>query len=464
MTTINLNLSNFDDANKKPLLVQHPVTKQWVSADEYNAYMQQQRDAEKLRNGLGGGNPPKGSGPAPKPQLQTGFQIGRYENGAFFIKNGANPAVAYSNEYEALNALAKKLGIEQPAAAQGAGTGAPAPKPPIQSSGFAPFRDADEYAKKLEENKPKLTPTPEPAKPTPEPIKPTPEPVKPHTGIPLKSAQNPAAENKFQKFVMDGLEKPGAVYPHKDGKVYAEMLKGEGKEGLKIGEEATKGSKGFWSSVGSAIKNNKGKIAIGAAVLAAVGAGLAMCSGGNKDNEAELDPDVRLDDKPTPAKPEEETPAEEVPAEETPAEETPADETPGVVPAPVPENPENPEKPEEGGSSKPGAGVEAEGIKVRGNVSIRDNGKAGIKPITGEVTDIDGDIVTIKDTSENKAGNLYKIKVTKNDDGTVSYSVISKNELKAIDKNEYKRDKDGNVSELETSESYGRGLRFEAAA
>ncbi|MBP3925174.1 hypothetical protein J6E39_08040 [bacterium] len=463
MTTINLNLSNFDDANKKPLLVQHPVTKQWVSADEYNAYMQQQRDAEKLRNGLGGGNPPKGSGPAPKPQLQTGFQIGRYENGSFYIKNGANPAVAYSNEYEALNALAKKLGIEQPAAAQGAGTGAPAPTMPKPTGGA--LLSGEEYGKQIDKYKgeygkkplidiTKPPVTPEPATPTPEPIKPavTPEPAKPQPEGALRSSQNvQPPENKFQKFVMEGLEN-GA----KKEKAVA--------EGIKIGEEATKGSKGFWSSVGSAIKNNKGKIAIGAAVLAAVGAGLAMCSGGNKDNEAELDPDVRLDDKPTPAKPEEETPAEEVPAEETPAEETPADETPGVVPAPVPENPENPEKPEEGGSSKPGAGVEAEGIKVGGNVSIRDNGKAGIKPITGEVTDIDGDIVTIKDTSENKAGNLYKIKVTKNDDGTVSYSVISKNELKAIDKNEYKRDKDGNVSELETSESYGRGLRFEAAA
>lgn len=370
--------------------------------------------------------------PAVKTPAPTIFQLGRYENGSFYIKNGSNPAIAYTNEYEALDALAKKLGIKQPA--QGTATPTPiTPAPakptpePVKNSGFAPFRDADEYAKKLEEAKQDSKPKPA---------------ENPHNKLSIK----PETTAKQQ------------IFPHKDGKVYADMLKGEGKETVKIGEEAAKGSKGFWSSVGSAIKNNKGKIALGAAALAVAGGLIAMCSGGDKDNKAEV-PDTNPEESknPVPTTPEEKTP--ETPA---PEEQAPDESTPSIVPTPV--APKESEKPEEGGAAKPGAGVEAEGIKVGGNVTVKDNGKAGIKPITGEVTEIDGDIVTIKDTSQNKDGNIYKIKVTKNEDGTVSYSVISKNELKATDKNEYKRDKNGNVTELETSESYGRGLRFEAAA
>lgn len=454
MTTFNFNLGNLDGTQGSPLLLQHPKTKQWVTADVYNAYMKQQ-EAETLKTGLTGHKNITGPAsdytfrtpaPAVKTPAPTIFQLGRYENGSFYIKNGSNPAIAYTNEYEALDALAKKLGIKQPAQGIAAPTpitpapAAPTPTPaqptpapakptpePVKNSGFAPFRDADEYAKKLEEAKQDSKPKPA---------------ENPHNKLSIK----PETTAKQQ------------IFPHKDGKVYADMLKGEGKETVKIGEEAAKGSKGFWSSVGSAIKNNKGKIALGAAALAVAGGLIAMCSGGDKDNKAEV-PDTNPEESknPVPTTPEEKTP--ETPA---PEEQAPDESTPSIVPTPV--DPKESEKPEEGGAAKPGAGVEAEGIKVGGNVTVKDNGKAGIKPITGEVTEIDGDIVTIKDTSQNKDGNIYKIKVTKNEDGTVSYSVISKNGLKATDKNEYQKDKDGNVTELETSESYGRGLRFEAAA
>lgn len=82
-------------------------------------------------------------------------------------------------------------------------------------------------------------------------------------------------------------------------------------------------------------------------------------------------------------------------------------------------------------------------------------------PIQGEITDIQGDIVTLKDSTSG-SDNLYKIKVTTDANGKISsLEVLSKNGKTATTSNKYEMH-NGKWEDVSTNK--GQGLKFEGDA